>query len=344
MSQFDRRSLALFSRVLTEMVRDGQYVDGVWHPSYACWWCGDQLGTVAAILARRQPGGRFAELAIKTFDTGLSEHPPGDGTFGPPASANEITTATMAVALGVAYIEMEDQLPHSIAVRWQDAVIAADHWLAPTIAFYVNGNVNLQVSLALYVGWLVSGQRAMLVDYKRSLAFTLHPGPKWPGFGLHYTKRPKNPLGTDGAAYLAEKGAGAPGFDPHYTILQADYASELYLLSGQTSVLRLTNLLMNQLLTRIDRATLIINTGSGSRHPQPNVMGRFESNVLPVLAFTTSPDLLRLLPKQLEFVEADFPNYVRADNDQDQVIANYALALIGSQAPALPTTAKTRHG
>ena len=73
-------------------------------------------------------------------------------------------------------------------------------------------------------------------------------------------------------------------------------------------------------------------------------MGRFESNVLPVLAFTTSPDLLRLLPKQLEFVEADFPNYVRADNDQDQVIANYALALIGSQAPALPTTAKTRHG
>jgi hypothetical protein len=338
-AQFDRTMLSLLRRVVIKMERKREYVDGRFHPRYQCWWCGDQMGAVAAILARQHPAGQFTQIAKRSLNAGLGHQNP-NGSFGPPTNGYELATATEAISLGVGYLEMHNQLSRTMAARWRLAIKRADSWLMGTINFYVNGNINLQVTTALYTGYRVLHDRTFLSAYDHSLAFTLAPGSKWPGYGLHYTIHPTNPLGTNGAGYLGEQGlTGKPGFDPHYTMLQADYATELYLLSGQPKILRLANLLMNQLFTRIDRRSLIIQTGDGSRHPQPNVSGRFEANVLPVLAFADRPNLLPLAQKQLQQVGVDFVNYVDADNDQDQVISNYAMTLIGLQAPALTTSA-----
>ena len=160
----------------------------------------------------------------------------------------------------------------------------------------------------MYLAWRATGDTSLLGAYDRSWNFTLAPGIRWPGFGLVYTRTSRSPLGVGGAAYLAEQGAGAPGFDPHYTILQADYAAELYALSRDPQVLRLLNLLMNQLLTRVEKHTLAIQTGGGSRHPERGVSGPFISSALPVLAFANrSRDLVPLVMKQLSFGAGRLP-------------------------------------
>jgi hypothetical protein len=340
---FDRGALVMFSRVLRDMIRDGQFQGRIWQPNYACWQCGAQIGAVTAILGRSEPGKGWERLTVDTFDVLLADHYlPDVGAFGPPANGGELQTATVVVAMGTAYLELASQLPPQVLAQWRGVIDRADVWLAARRYYYVNGNINLQVTLALYIGWLVTGHRSLLNAYHGSLQFTLDPGPSWPGFGIHYTKVPTRPGGVNGAAYLAEEGTGAPGFDPHYTILQADYAAELYELSGQQSILRLLNLLFNQLRTRLNETTLVIWTGAGSRHPQPDVSGNFESGSLPVLAFANrAHDLLRLVPKQLALVNVDFHNYVKVDNDQDQVIANYAMTLIGLGAPISLTKTKS---
>ncbi len=340
---FDKTSLALYANLLTNMVRSRQYVDGVWHPTYSCFYCGISLGATAAIETHHKPSQFFRNLAIKTFDTALDRYELPTGAYGPPATGDEEETGTSTVALGIGYLEMANQVPSKIAVRWKHAILAADHYLAELDNFYVNGNVNLQLALALYIGWLVSGEKSLLDEYNTAYAFTLHPGPSWPGFGLHYSPVPTVSLGTNRAGYLGEKGAGAPGFDPHYTILQATYASTLYLLSGQRKVLRLANFLMNQLLTRINTKNLVINTGDGSRFPTPNVFGNFASADLPVLAFADrGSDLLKLVPKELALIISNFDSYVKVANDQDQVIGNYSYSLIGSQAPPPEASAASR--
>src|SRR5205085_5024222 len=82
------------------------------------------------------------------------------------------------------------------------------------------------------------------------------------------TAAPARSDGSDGAAYLTESGASGPGYDPEYTMLQADVATRLFWANGDPRALRLMNLFMNQIRPRIDTTAWTIDTSGGSRHPQ----------------------------------------------------------------------------
>ena len=326
-SRFRSRSTALFASVLDQLARH-EFVAGVWHPGYVVWRTGTELGTVAALVSRAVSGGPDRHWAIQTFDTALVDHQEPDGAFGPPVTGEGISTGAELVSLGTAFLVLRPVLDRAQRTRWVTALDRAGRWMVKSIYEYVNGNINLQRTLGLYLAWRATGDRALFAAYNRSWAFTLQPGPAWPGFGLIYTTTPTKRRGVGGAAYLAEKGAGSPGFDTHYTILQADYDAEMYAVSHAPRALRLLNLLVDQLLTRTNIHTLTIQTGGGSRHPTPNVSGPFVSASLPVLAFADRPDLLPLVRKQLSLAETDFRYYTRVNNDQDQIIGNYAMALL----------------
>jgi hypothetical protein len=330
---FELRATSLYAHVLSQMRERGHYAAGVWHPASACWRCGTELGTAAAILSREPGRASFARLAVDTFNAMLTGHEQPNGAFGPPAAGDPISTEAAIVSLGEAYLELRPKLPATVAHRWRNAIVAATEWVIPRLSFYVNGNINLQQTLAMYIAWRITRNPRYHHAYDASWAFTLHPGSRWAGLGLQYSRVPKLASGVDGAGYLAEMSPGPPGFDPHYTILQADYAAALYALSHQARVLRLVNLLFNQLQTRTNDRTLTIQTGLGSRHPQPNVSGHLSTCALPVLAFADRRHLLALALTQLSLLRTDFLNYVRANNDQDQVIGNYAVALMAAHPP-----------
>jgi hypothetical protein len=261
----------------------------------------------------------------------LRNHQLASGAFGPPVAGDQISTGAELVTLGTIYLELQGQLSAPIKARWRAALDSAGRWLVGKLGFYVNGNINLQETLGEYLAWRVTGDPVLGGAYRKSFAFTLRPGPTWPGYGLVFT----DGSGTNTTGYLAEKGAGAPGYDTHYTVLQADYAAELYAVSHDPRALRLLRLLFNQLLRRVHLSTLFIQEGGGSRHTAPSAMGHWGTCALPVVAFAThSQRLLKLSLRQLGLLKVDFINYAKSSDNQDQVIGNYAAALLALHPPA----------
>jgi hypothetical protein len=327
----------MYATVLDRLVAANAFVNGVWHPASSCWRCGTELGTVAAVVSAHSQDPKYRGLALSTFDAALSAHQNRNGSFGPPDTGDQISTGAELVSMGTAYLILYPSMSAAERARWAAAIRRAARWLSPRLDFYVNGNINLQATLGMYLGWRATGDTALRTAYQRSLHFTLQPGRHWRGDGLHYAQAPHRRDGSDGAGYLAEKGTGAPGFDAHYTILQDDYAAELYALSRDPKALRLLNLLTNQLLTRTNKRTMIIQTGSGSRDTAPNISGKFVSSSIPVLAFLGGRRGLRpAASTQLAVAQIDFLNYVAAGMDQDQVIGNYVSALLPFTAVSRP--------
>ena len=314
------------------------FVDGVWHPKFSAWRVGLEMGDVAAILARETGSSHYREVALETFDTAIARHELGDGglnydaEMGPTTAPSQISTGAALVSLGTAYLELADRLTPSQRARWAAALRRAAMWLAGDIHYYVNGNINLQGTLGLYLAWLATGDKALYSAYRSAWNFTLKPGPKWPGRGLIYTKSATGPLAANGAGYLTEQGVGAPGFDPHYTVLQADYAAELYAVSHAHGALRLLDLLVDQLFTRINRG----DTRNLLRRRDHDI----PSNLEPARSYRPPFPCWHSLcgrifcgtcPNRRGSLRAPSATGQRQGDDQDQVMGNYAMALIALQ-------------
>jgi hypothetical protein len=188
--------------------------------------------------------------------------------------------------LGNAYLELSDSLGKARRDRWRGAITGAADYLVRNgnLTWYTNGNINLGNTAVFYLAWRVSGRASYLDAYNRSWTFTLSPPQqRWRGFGLHLIRTPRRADGADGAGYLAESGGLAPGFDPEYSMLQLDVASRLYVESGDPRALRVTNLLVNALLPRVD-ADWALDTSNGTRRPQIGRKVPFITPALVVLA------------------------------------------------------------
>ncbi len=121
----------------------------------------------------------------------------------------------------------------------------------------------------MYYAYVASGQERHRLAYEKALTFAVSPPQnRWPGYGLIYTVTPTRADGSDGAAYFTEAGAGGNGYDAEYTSVQFDQLIRLYLVSNDARVLRLSNMLANQLLPRIDLNTGWLNTSNGTRHTE----------------------------------------------------------------------------
>jgi hypothetical protein len=284
------------------------YDDGVWmDPSVDCWTCFSTAATAAAIMSREGSGDAALQaVAVRTFNRSIDEHQNGDGSFSGTSSGPGIDTAFWAAELGIGYFVLQDRIPAATRTRWATSIgRAADYLIAAGhTKWYANGNINLRYAEVLYLAWKATGETRFKQAYDAEWDFVLSPPqPRWAGYGLQMVKQPTNDAGTDGAAYLAEAATGAPGYDPAYTMVQLDNATELYVMSKDPRALRLMNLTINQLLKRVDaKWTLDALNGSRKSYITP-----FMTPALSVLARTgTRPDLVDSVAGQHARTIAEF--------------------------------------
>jgi hypothetical protein len=255
----------------------GPYRSGTWTtPNTICWACNQggpatAAATLFMLTGRSQPN--LLSEAVGTIDTAIATRQRTDGAFAGPwgdSQSPEIATMFFAVEEGSTYLELASVLDAARRARWQASIAAAASYLIRhgNLTWYTNGNINLGNALLFYLAWRATGAPAFSTAYEQALRFALRPPPsRWPGRGLEIVKAPTRSDGSDGAGYLTETGPGGTGFDAEYTELQLDFASRLYLVSGDPRALRLANLLVNTLLPRIS-SSMMLDTSHGTRHTE----------------------------------------------------------------------------
>lgn len=255
----------------------GGYRDGIWQTTNTiCWSCNQggpssAAATAYMLLGKTQPA--LLQDAEGAIDHEIATRQQRNGSFLPPADDTQpidIATMFFAVEEGNTYLELESVLDPARRARWRASIAAAAQYLAHAeLGWYTNGNIELGNTELFYLAWRATGDPKFDWDYNLSLDFTLHPPQNtWRGRGLIIVKQPTRADGSDGEGYLTETGSGGTGFDPEYTELQVEVASRLYLLSGDPRVLRLDNLLVNMLLTRVNTSEMVLNASHGTRHTQ----------------------------------------------------------------------------
>ncbi len=334
---------------------DREYFDGRWvSGDSSCWMCSTGPGAAAAVLAgfSGQRAAYYKNLAERTFTEAIERYAQPDGAFinpAAPAIGEEIPTIFFGVELGQAYEQLGSSLAPVTRRLWRGTLARAAAFLVHeerALSFYVNGNVNLQITELLYLAWQATGSPALRADYEESWPFLLHPGSRYPGFGLRLTLPYTRPDGSDGSGYLAESGGAAPGFDADYTQLQSDEAARLYLYSRDPRALLLLNLLANRLL-QLTSGRWLLNTSNGTRHSAVRRLVPLTTSALAVLAWLGGRrDLKRDLPGQLHQVRLTMcagltyssANLYRAMGNELSVILRAAqLAGAATDANGLPS-------
>ncbi len=292
------------------------YADGQWLTTEGveCWNCYDAAGTAAAVLFDRGIGGHeYEQIAIETTNTAIAQRQQANGSFeGSAAQPSGETAAFYGVLLGVTYLELRNVLEPTVKSAWSTALVADANYLIKSgqTTWYINGNINLRQAEVMWLAWQITGESYFQKQYEAEWTFTIEPPQaRWPGFGLHLTTDPSEPDGSNGAGYLAESGGGTPGFDPEYTMVQLDTATQMYVLSREARWLRLVNLLYNQLepfieVTPPPRSAWNLNAMGGSRK---SLITPFSTPALYVLvAGGYRPDLAGDLSPQLTSTENEF--------------------------------------
>jgi hypothetical protein len=208
---------------------------------------------------------------------------------------------------GNTYLQLAPVLDPSHRARWQASLVAAATYLIRhgNLSWYTNGNINLGSTELFYLAWRATGNPIFRAVYEQAWNFTLSPPQsQWPGRGLHFVHAPTRADWSDGSGYLSETGAGGTGFDAEYTSLQLDVAARLYLLSGDPRVLRLANVLVNQLLPRI-ASSYWLDTSAGTRHTETVRQVPLLTSAFAVLGLDGGrSDLLARIAPQLAEVSA----------------------------------------
>jgi hypothetical protein len=304
------------------------YEDGIWHGPEGCWTCSTGpagLGAALWATGRLQDHARQAAV-IDTFDTAIKTHQRPNGSYGDEDNSEALNVAFFAPILGNALLLLEDRLPVATRARWRSSLQRAARFLVEhkELDWYVNGNVNLNYALGLYITYRATGDEAIRRLYRRELRFaTSPPAGRWGDRGLELARRPKRADGADGRGYLTETGPGGTGYDPEYTYVQLDILSRLYVLSGDREVLRLANLLMNQSLSKVNDKWNLLTTGT--RHPEPNRYVPFTTSAVVVLnrlggnralAEQLGPQVARTLELYRSTTTFTHPNFYRGADSQ----------------------------
>jgi hypothetical protein len=337
---FQTRAEAGVERLLDEMagrrgnVSGRRYENGTWVGDPGCWWCSVAPVLPAAVLARLQGRrSRWLPIAEQTVQETLRRYQQPDGSLATSPADAQFGTFVTGQYLAGAYLELEPFLSARRRTRWRHAIDRAARWLVPRLSYYVNGNVNLGESVFIDLAYRVTGDRALARAYRRSLHFTLAPGPAHPGYGLTYLDRPRRADGSDGAAFLAEGLVGvAPGFDTNYTLVQNDHAAMLYAFSRAPEARRLLNLLTNTLVRRADPQTWLIQAVNDSRHPNTRSVVRYESPGLAMAALAAGRRDLR--PRVMDHLTQclrGFHALLSQGPGHEDSVSEYATALIALQ-------------
>jgi len=304
----------------------GPYQNGTWGgQNTTCWACynggaASAAATLYELTGQSQPG--LLGEAEQTIDTAISTRQMADGSFRPPPNsgdgqAPDVSTMFFGVEFGTAYHELSAVLDPARRQRWQASLAAAANYLIHNgnATWYTNGNINLGEVEFFYLVWQATGNATYEQAYETAWNTALTPDQtRFPGMGLVVVKTPTRADGSDGSGYLTEKGVGGIGFDPEYSELQLDAVSRLYLLSKDPRALRMSNLLINMLLPRVDSAWQL-NTSGGTRVPDQGRKVGFVTSALAVLAeYGGRSDLSSMVLPELREEEAYFAEPSQAYN------------------------------
>jgi hypothetical protein len=230
----------------------------------SCWACYDTAATAAAVLSREDTGNvRMRNIAVQTINRVIQTYQEPNGEF----AGGGVTSGFVAAEIGVSYLELRPYLDDETQATWVDSMRRAADYLISSgdTAFYINGNVNLRQTEVMWLAWAATGERRFWPAYEHEWQFTIAPpSPRWADCGLRVTVTPARADASDGAGYLTESGGGVPGYDPSYTMVQLDTATELYVLTRDPRYLRLMNLLFNQERSRI-AGNYVLNATGGTR-------------------------------------------------------------------------------
>jgi hypothetical protein len=252
----------------------------------------------AALLA----SGNGADLVdrdevVSLFDTVIESYQRPDGGIDQVAgvtTSREVTTMFFTTQLGSALLMLKPQLDLPTLERWEKSLRSAVDFLDRNgnFDYYTNGNVNVGNALGAALAWKVTGEDRYQRLFRKAFDFAIDPPrSKWDGWGLRLTKETNKSDGSDGAGYLTEAGPDRkPGYDADYTQLQADQTALLFLVTHDKEVLRLLNLLTNQLLAHTDQHNWHLDIGNGTRHPESGKWRFLETPALAVLAWRGGRD------------------------------------------------------
>ena len=272
-----------------------------------CWYCYDTPATAAAVLSVQRDGDvGLRNIAIRTWTHAIRTYlrPSGEIVHG--NGSNGVGTGFFAVQLGITYLVLKPHLPAATRGLWAAAMTAMAKFLIDSgaLTFYINGNVNLRQTEVMWLAWAISGQRRFYDDYLREYAFALTPTrPRWARYGLRIVARRRAAAGADEAGYLTESSGDNPGFDPSYTLLQLDTATQLYVLTHDPRYVRLMNAELNQLRPLVN-ADYVLDARGGSR--QSNTIAFLTAAPFVLLISGVRPDLSQYWVGQLTAIHQQF--------------------------------------
>ena len=309
---------------------DGPFEDGVWgmstaySPNGLCWGCDNGGPATAAATLYVLTGAEdraLLEEARETIDTAIAIRQTSNGAFTPPpadGSSPGIETMFFGVEFGTTYQLLASHVGAATRRRWQASLTAAANYLIHSgdVSWYANGNINLGYTEFLYLVWQATGERRFETAYNNSWSFIMAPPQsRFPGSGWRTVKGPTLSDGYDGAGYFTEAGPERNGYDPEYTTLQLTVAARLYLMSGDSRALRVTNMLQNMVAARINTATWMFNTGDGTRHTEPDRYVGYMSPAFAVLGLDAGrADLVSDILPQIRQEELWYSEGYQADS------------------------------
>lgn len=304
---------------------------GTWINSYGCFTCDAGPAMAYATVAGLTRDAKKQAVAVAVFDAIIKAQQQPNGAFGT-GGGPDIGTMFFANALGSAAVITRGTLDATHKITWAKSVArAADYLVANgNLRWYTNGNINIGNALTMALAARLTGNPAYKTHFETALQFAISPPqPRWAGYGLHYTKKPTRADGSDGKAYFAEAGAGGIGYDPEYSMVQLEMLTRLYLVTHDARVSRLMNLVLNQLLDRVNKTTWIMDASRGTRHTEAVRNFPFDTSGLSVaVTLGGRTDLRPLVAGQVAAME----RYLRSNISQQ---GGRMRGAIGTMPPSI---------
>lgn len=149
-------------------------------------------------------------------------------------------------------------LPADKAAVWRNSFLAAGSWWRATgeRTFYVNGNVECDEALLVWLIYKATGDTTYLDDYNAQVVRMANPPlgtGNATGHGWVQSVVGAAVDGSDSQGYFTEKGpTGPPGYDPVYTQVQLGTLTRLHHWNNDARLVPYINAMMNKLLTTVN--------------------------------------------------------------------------------------------
>jgi hypothetical protein len=302
-------------------------------PTLTCARCNSGPAVAAAAIYAVDKDPNRLAFATESIDLLIqAQHHSNGALSNDPTVGADVETMFDADNIGMATLLLKPSLDPAHLASWTATVSGAADYLINNgnVHWYTNGNIVVGNTLTFALAYKLTGLAKYQTAYSQMLSFAVSPPQTgmWAGYGFVTTKQSTAVDGSDGAGFFTEAGGAdgvfRVGYDPDYTMLQSDQLARLYLVTRDAEVLRLLNMVTNQLMTGLNPTTGMI-PGMGTRHQYQTDF--FDSSAPAVLAYQGGrTDLKSLVASQLKMTTTRWGQDVRRSQLGDR--GYYAIGMI----------------